>query len=362
VNFEKSLYYVTHHSETIIQWLFLAVVVFGGLIVAGGIFKKKNASTAADPGAGSGGEQLTEIQAALQRLLAQTAKLENVSLSEAAPAVVADVDAQVKALRAELSTREAEIAALKASGAPGENPDAAASAASGLAERVKELEAKLAEYEILEDDIADLSLFKDENSRLKAELEALKTGGAVPAAVEPTPTVETPAADAGTDSVTSADLIVEEFAQVIQHGADDTGDEPAPAQEPVPAPAPAPAPVTAAPAATPAPAAPEPSLADLQSIPAKVVSNPFASTAPPAEATAAAPAPQDGEAAVKAEADDLFAEFAQETPPDEDSLDTGKMMAEMEALSNIEPSATDALEAAIDTDKMADEATSLSKS
>ena len=43
-----------------------------------------------------------------------------------------------------------------------------------LMSRVAELEARLQEYEIIEDDIADLSLYKNENSKLKEELDRLK--------------------------------------------------------------------------------------------------------------------------------------------------------------------------------------------
>ncbi|MBK9294416.1 MAG: hypothetical protein IPM57_08215 [Oligoflexia bacterium] len=41
--------------------------------------------------------------------------------------------------------------------------------------KIKELEARLAEYEIIEDDIANLSLYKEENARLKNELQKIKT-------------------------------------------------------------------------------------------------------------------------------------------------------------------------------------------
>ncbi len=43
--------------------------------------------------------------------------------------------------------------------------------------KIEELEAKLAEYEIIEDDIADLSMYKEENAQLKAEIEALRNAG-----------------------------------------------------------------------------------------------------------------------------------------------------------------------------------------
>ena len=45
---------------------------------------------------------------------------------------------------------------------------------SDLMNKISELEARLQEYEIIEDDIADLSLYKTENEKLRAELERLK--------------------------------------------------------------------------------------------------------------------------------------------------------------------------------------------
>lgn len=48
--------------------------------------------------------------------------------------------------------------------------------------QVKDLEAKLAEYEIIEDDIANLTTYKEENHRLKDELARLAAGGSVSSA------------------------------------------------------------------------------------------------------------------------------------------------------------------------------------
>ncbi len=50
---------------------------------------------------------------------------------------------------------------------------------TALRAKIDELQGKLAEYEILEDDIADLSKFKEENARLRAEIEALRTGASL---------------------------------------------------------------------------------------------------------------------------------------------------------------------------------------
>ena len=49
-----------------------------------------------------------------------------------------------------------------------------------LMSKIDELEARLLEYEIIEDDIADLSLYKAENEKLKSELESLQAKGGAP--------------------------------------------------------------------------------------------------------------------------------------------------------------------------------------
>lgn len=94
-------------------------------------------------------------------------------------------DAAAAALSTTLSEREAKIATLMTEiealktqaeanvtvGAGG--VDSSADLAAQL-EKVKELQAKLSEYEIIEDDIADLSIFKEENKKLKDEIEKLR--------------------------------------------------------------------------------------------------------------------------------------------------------------------------------------------
>ncbi len=96
---------------------------------------------------------------------------------------------------------------------------------SDLLARLAELEARLEEYEIIEDDIADLSLYKTENQKLKDEIASLKNrlGGSTsepiaesesepsqPTAAEPTRIVPS---DDG-DAVDGADLVAE-FEKVV---------------------------------------------------------------------------------------------------------------------------------------------------
>jgi hypothetical protein len=316
VNLEKFLTFVTHHNESIIQWLFFGILLLAGTLIARSLFGKKEENQA------SGGD----LHSALEKILAQTTKLESISV-DGLKAGSPESAALVVALKADLATREKELTELKAKGGSDE-------ATSSLGARIKELEAKLAEYEILEDDIADLSLYKEENARLKSELDRMKGGES--AAPEPAPAAVEPP---------KGDDIVAEFAQAVDQkpeptpeGADkievpDTGDPMADfestvklekklAAEPEAAPAPAPAAAKAAPAA--------------------------------------AAAPSDG--GPQAEADDLFAEFSAGGEEGGASLDTDKMMAEMAALVCMEPASDNALEESIDTEKMAAEATSFTKS
>jgi hypothetical protein len=206
--------------------------------------------------------------------------------------------------------------------------------------RIKELEAKLAEYEILEDDIADLSLYKEENVRLRAELEKIKGGGApapAPEAAAPAPTSPPPPA-------------------------------PEPVAETVPA---------AVPAAAPEPAPPAPASAPMEmKIPdtgdpmkdfestvqlERAMQNPAPAPVPTPAVAKPAPAPPAAAPSAPAEAEDLFAEFSTPAPDtdsslDGSSLDTDKMMSEMAALVSMEPSADSALDQSIDIEKMAAEA------
>lgn len=72
--------------------------------------------------------------------------------------------------------------------------------------KVKELEGRLQEYEIISEDIADLSFYKEENARLQKELNELKGGGAdVTEPVKPEPK---------TNSID--DDLMKEFAAAIQ--------------------------------------------------------------------------------------------------------------------------------------------------
>lgn len=311
MNLETSLYYVTHHSETIIQWLFLAILLTSAFVIGRAIFGKKQAE--ADG---------SDIQKFLQRILDQTTKLEGVSLDTISPKGMLEVEAQVQALKKDLQAREEELSKVRASGNTKVGGDA-----DKLSTRIKELESKLAEYEILEDDIADLSLYKEENLRLRSELDKAKSGGDA-------------AADKLSASMSPGEDIVAEFAQAVSQ-------EVSPSAENK---------VEINPSGN-----PMEDFASAMQLEKKIHGE-------VTEALGAAPSAQPPPPAAPeapTEGDDLFAEFAN-PPVDAEvepvGLDTDKMMAEMAALVSMEPTKGSALHEEIDTEKMAAEATGFTKS
>lgn len=367
MRFENFLDFFTHHVEAIIQWLFLFILVLIGLLISRGLLGKKESEASA------AGAKSAEMDEVLQRILEQTKKLESMPLAQMSPTDVAQVDQQVQTLKKDLQAREIELAALKASG----NPVAGAPGADATAlnAKIKELEAKLAEYEILEDDIADLSLYKEENSRLKGELDKLKgkaetQGNEIVSKFEEAVAQEAaPATEADLKVPDTGDPL-KDFQSTVQIERQMQGKaplespttaetatatataSPSPAAAPVPSAEPAAPPATATATAT-ATAAPAEPAAAFPTAPQPAASAPSAFPTN----TAAAPASE------PAEASDIFAEFATETPEEGDeALDTDRMMAEMEQLVSIQPTGDNALEESIDTEKMAAEASNLAKS
>ncbi|MDZ4678464.1 MAG: hypothetical protein SGI74_13275 [Oligoflexia bacterium] len=151
---------------------------------------------------------------------------------------LSDLEASLKLANDELTKAKAAQAAqaeAPAGAAPGAGVDMEA-----LNKKLSDLEARLGEYEIIEDDIANLSLYKEENVRLKSELEKVKQGGGAPQGpphIVPAPTtvnMETPGPDAPAKKVVAAAA-----AAVVASVA------PTPAPEPAASPVPAQAQVDA---------------------------------------------------------------------------------------------------------------------
>ncbi len=165
--FDHLIRFILAHNEAVVQWMFLLVVATGAILLGTSIFSRPPKD---DDGASAGGASAGAMGAA--------------SMSAPEVAIMA---AEVAKLKLEVEQRTNELTAVKAQASQSDGNKADT---SKLEERIKELEGKLVEYEILEDDIADLSLYKEENARLKAELTRL---GGTPSATAPsegTPQIE----------------------------------------------------------------------------------------------------------------------------------------------------------------------------
>lgn len=176
-----------------------------------------------------------------------------------------DFDRMLNGLRAEKTALEQKLAAAPAAGgAAAPNP--------AVVKELEDLKAKLQEYEVIEDDLANLKKFQKENEVLRTKVEQYEKGGATTvAAAAPVAPVEV----------------------TISGGAPQQ-----PELKVVPAePAPAPAPVVAA---APAPAA-EPVKA------AETNTNVLAPVTPTAEAPAAEKSPKEKEAELLSEFEKMLA-------------------------------------------------------
>lgn len=131
------------------------------------------------------------VEGALRRVLSEKSWVGAQGASDSADS--AEAVKRVNALENEVLSKDREIADLHKQLTQG-NPLAGAAAGdnSDLMGKIDELEARLREYEIIEDDIADLSLYKAENEKLKSEIDNLKGSGATPIApvVEESPVQE----------------------------------------------------------------------------------------------------------------------------------------------------------------------------
>ena len=131
--------------------------------------------------------------AELEKLLAAARESNGGGISDAEADVMRN---EISDLKAQLEKAQADLAAAQAAGGEGGggDPEAAAKLDAMTKER-DDLKDRLMEYEIIEEDLANLKRFQQENEELKKTIEQLK-GGAAPAeepAAEAPPAEEPPA-------------------------------------------------------------------------------------------------------------------------------------------------------------------------
>ncbi len=235
-NLDMILSTISEYSAIVVPVLLILICVTGiGILVVSMRAGKRGAS--ANSGGGSFPD-MGELEGTLKKVLESTeVRTAGVSTQVSPDGNVETVYKELPSeekeqLESAIAAKEAEIEKLKTnmetlrneaqnSSGDGELPD-------DIKAKIEELEARLAEYEIIEDDIADLSMYKEENAQLKAEIEALRSsspesGGAEePASIEEAlaedKKVEEPAAEAEAAEDNGVDDdIMAEFAAAVEN-------------------------------------------------------------------------------------------------------------------------------------------------
>jgi hypothetical protein len=353
VKFASFLSFIISHNEAIIQWLLAIIVGSATFLFFKELFGKKE--EAKNHSSDASTLNVDEVQNILQKILDQTANVGRIMTSdhlpnEPAPAIAASSaaligdPAEVAALRELIKNRDDEISLLKA--------DPSAEKLKSQQARLSELENKLSEYEILEDDIADLSLYKEENARLKIDLEKARIGAITPAVAEAQPLVkeENSSAEIPSSDVQDTGDPMSDFASAIDI---DKGVAPSAAEMS--------AELSALLEGLPGPAAevsvPKAEVVELKAEEVKPIAQNEAAMAAPqespprlADVVPIHQKPVDEPQAPEGETSNLFAEFS-------GNLDTDRVMEELVTLEGL-PAADpkDALEESLDTDKVVAEA------
>ncbi len=181
----------------VLMGLLLVVVIW--LLVRSVVAEKTGAASASDESAIDAKAINSVIEGALKKALGENG-------AGAIANASGELSVDAKELKKTLNEREAKISALMSDlemvkGQIDKVPKSGGGEeTASLQTKIKELSSKLAEYEIIEDDIADLSIYKEENKKLKDEVERLR------AAVE-TARTQVQAAQLATDPAPLVDAV-----------------------------------------------------------------------------------------------------------------------------------------------------------
>lgn len=184
---ESVVSYIVDHNIAIIEGLIAGIL----LVVLVWGYKILKSPPDESP---AGAPQLGDLEETLKKLLEKASALPAAAAGAAGgSAENGELLLEIEMLKKSLQERQAEIDSLKVPGT-GATPASGGSLSDEdklkFEAQIKELSGKLAEYEIISEDIADLSFYKEENARLAKQLEA--KGGA-PEAAAPAPAAAKPA-------------------------------------------------------------------------------------------------------------------------------------------------------------------------
>jgi hypothetical protein len=344
------LRYLFDHNQQVIGGLMVIILATAALLAMRMVSQEKATSGSGRTKSAAADLDLGAIETAFKRVLAaqgvgsiaaSTSATSDHAVNVTSSGDTSMRDAKIQELAREIDRLTSELNAKSDGGGFGGTVNAStaggaidSSQLEALQEKIAELEGKLTEYEIIEDDIADLSRYKEENQELRGELDALKarvsTGGEAPLAVSAKP-IAAAIEPAAVQEVNPFENLEAELASLV---ADAPGDFPFEAKVETPAPFGVQESAPVQPVAK----------AELDEATLKD----FASSVDVQKS----PELQ-GEADVESQGSSIL---------DETTLDTEKMFEEVSTLAQSGVSADDALEGTLDTDKLLAEISSLGAS
>lgn len=194
MSFEKFLQFWTVYNRQIIEFVFVSTFVLILYLIYRQFFSKSE-HLAEGHQAHMTSIDTSEIEEKLKKILENQGGFRvPATVAGAKPsgdvvaAPTADVSAEIEKLKLELREKEKAIDDLKKATAAASVPTGSKEDLKKWEEKVKELEGRLQEYEIISEDIADLSFYKEENTRLQKEL-TTKGPGSSPASETVAPPV-----------------------------------------------------------------------------------------------------------------------------------------------------------------------------
>lgn len=192
---DKFLHFLMSHNATIIE-VMIALTLLAVLFLSVRMFL-----FAKEPAGSPSNMDLGQMEVTLKKILEKAGQVSfpgNGGETSAGSEDSQKLLAEIQNLKVELESRQRQIEAMKSAPAEGESASPGLSAADKekMESQIQELQAKLSEYEIISEDIADLSFYKEQNVKLQKEIEALKSGGAAETPVaSPVPSPTQPPVD-----------------------------------------------------------------------------------------------------------------------------------------------------------------------
>ncbi|OFZ31316.1 MAG: hypothetical protein A2622_01630 [Bdellovibrionales bacterium RIFCSPHIGHO2_01_FULL_40_29] len=183
---ENALQFLDHYNPQIIQtgfaivFLLIIVYVYRLFFMAGGA-DVETTDLSHSPAIEQKLNQILEQQK-IRSTTGATSAVSSVDRSDSADEEIDKLKAEIYNLRQQLNDAEKKVFEAPTSDSevrPAENSSSEGTEdTSALTGKIKELEARLAEYEIIADDIAELSQLRTDNARLKAQLAGGETAAA----------------------------------------------------------------------------------------------------------------------------------------------------------------------------------------